>query len=79
MDDKQLKALTERLDKLIRVIALSNTRGLTMTERISLLDQCGLGPSEIADVLGTTPGSVSTILSGIRKTKKKTRPNEATT
>lgn len=70
MDDRQFKELTVRLDKLMRIIALSSTRGLTMTDRITLLDQCNLRPSEIASVVGTTPESVSTILSRARRAKK---------
>lgn len=67
MDDKQFKEIIERLDKLTRIVALSNTKGLTSTERISLLHQAGFAPREIADMLNTTPNVVSVTLSLMRK------------
>lgn len=67
MDDKQFKELMERLDKLTRVVAISNTRGLTSTDRIILLSQAGFRPREIADMLNTTSNVVSVTLSLRRK------------
>jgi len=67
MEDKQFTEITERLDKLIRIIALSSTRGLTLTERIHLLNQAGLPPKEIADILATTQNVVNVSLSQMRK------------
>jgi len=67
MDDKQFKEIIERLDKLTRVVAISNTRGLTSTDRIILLSQAGFPPREIADMLNTTPNVVSVTLSLRRK------------
>lgn len=67
MDEKELKEITNRLDKLIRIVALSSTQGLTLTERISLLYQAGSSPKEIADILGTTSNVVNVRLSEMRK------------
>jgi DNA-binding CsgD family transcriptional regulator len=67
MDDRQFKEITERLDKLTRIVALSNTKGLTSTERISLLHQAGFAPKEIADMLATTSNVVNVTLSLMRK------------
>jgi DNA-binding CsgD family transcriptional regulator len=67
MDDKQFKEIIERLDKLTRIVAISNTRGLTSTDRIILLSQAGFRPTEIADMLNTTPNVVSVTLSLWRK------------
>ena len=67
MDDKQFKEIIERLDKLTRIVAISNTRGLTSTDRIILLSQAGFRPTEIADMLNTTPNVVSVTLSLRRK------------
>jgi len=71
MDDKQFKEIIERLDKLTRIVAISNTRGLTSTDRIILLDQAGFAPREIADMINTTPNVVSVTLSLRRKKEKK--------
>jgi len=67
MEDKQVHEITERLDKLIRVVALSSTHGLTLTERISLLHQAGFRPKEIAEILGTTQNVVNVRLSEMRR------------
>jgi DNA-directed RNA polymerase specialized sigma24 family protein len=72
MDDKQFKEIVERLDKLIRIVAISNTRGLTSTDRIILLHQAGFAPREIADMLNTTSNVVSVTLS-LRRKKEKTK------
>jgi hypothetical protein len=71
MDDKQFKEIIERLDKLTRVVAISNTRGLTSTDRIILLSQAGFRPTEIADMLNTTSNVVSVTLSLRRKKEKR--------
>jgi transcriptional regulator len=70
MDDKQFKEIIERLDRLTRIIAISNTRGLTSTDRIILLNQAGFAPKEIADMLNTTSNVVSVTLSLRRKKER---------
>jgi DNA-directed RNA polymerase specialized sigma24 family protein len=67
VDDKQFKEIIERLDKLTRVVAISNTKGLPSTDRMILLYQAGFAPREIADMLNTTPNVVSVTLSLWRK------------
>jgi hypothetical protein len=59
--------IIDKLDKLTRVVALSSTRGLTMTERISILAKCGFRPIEIAGIVGTTSNVVNVRLSQLRK------------
>jgi DNA-directed RNA polymerase specialized sigma24 family protein len=67
MEERQVNEITERLDKLIRIVALSSTRGLTLTEKIYLLHQASFAPKEIADILGTTSNVVNVRLSEMRK------------
>jgi hypothetical protein len=66
----------ESTNKLLRVIIAVLLRGKeeqpsTLREQIGLLSGLGLGPSEIADILGKTSGHVNKELSGIRKSAKK--------
>ncbi|MFZ3077369.1 MAG: hypothetical protein WA139_02850 [Candidatus Aenigmatarchaeota archaeon] len=70
MEDKQLKEITERLDKLIRLVAVSDTVGRTTLERIIILSKCGFRPAEIAEIVGTTSNVVNVRLSEMRKNKK---------
>jgi DNA-directed RNA polymerase specialized sigma24 family protein len=67
MEEKQFEEIRNRLDKLIRIIALSSTKSLTSTEKISLLHQAGFAPKEIADILATTSNVVNVRLSEMRK------------
>ena len=67
VEDKQFKEITTKLDRLIRIVALSSTKGLTSTEKISLLHQAGFAPKEIADILATTQNVVNVRLSEMRK------------
>jgi DNA-binding NarL/FixJ family response regulator len=40
---------------------------ITQARKIEILSSVGLAPKEIAEILGTTPNTVSVTLSGIRK------------
>ena len=60
--------LGEKLDVLIRLQAISIVdRFSTQREKIAFLSKAGLGPKAIADILGTSPNSVSVALSNIKK------------
>ena len=76
MEEKQFNELIKRLDKLVRIVALSSTKGYTSTEKISLLSQAGFGPKEIADIIGTTQNVVNVRLSEIRKRREKNTKKE---
>jgi len=67
MEEKQLHEITSRLDRLARLVALTGSHGLTMTERIMLFYQAGFRPAEIAETLGTTANVVNVRLSELRK------------
>lgn len=67
MEEKQLREVTDRLDKLARIIALTSTQGLTTTERIYLLHKAGFSPKEIAETLGTSVNVVNVRLSEMRR------------
>jgi len=67
MEKESVDQIVERLDKLIRVVALSSTQSLTLTDRIHLLHRAGFRPSEIADILGTTSNVVNVRLSEMRR------------
>lgn len=65
------EALSEKLDVLIRLQAAALIRDLsTQKEKIAFLSQAGLRPSVIADLLSTSPNSVSVALSAMKKEGK---------
>jgi hypothetical protein len=71
MDTKTL----ESTNKLLKVIIALLLRGkdeqtLTLRQRIEVLNELGLKPMEIADILGRTNTHINKELTGIRKSQK---------
>ena len=62
--------VVELLDKILRVLSLQVGAEKGITERAKLLKLAGLDNTTIAEILGTTPASVSTLTTGLRSKKK---------
>lgn len=61
----------EKLDTLIRLQAHSSVSRLeSQKDRILFLSKAGIGPKDIADILGTTSNTVNVTLSTERKVSK---------
>lgn len=60
-------AILEKLDKILRVLAVLATKGMKQREQIALLNQAGLKPKDIADLLGTSSNTVRVELVALRK------------
>ena len=71
MEAKQFDQLMQKLDGLIRIVALSSMRDFTSTEKIALLNRAGFSPKEIAEIIGTTQNVVNVRLSEMRKREAK--------
>ena len=69
MEEKYCNEIIDRLDKLIRIVALTGLKDLTSTQKIALLSQVGFGPKEIAEIIGTNQNVVNVRLSEMRKAK----------
>ena len=71
MDDKEINKRLDQLIKLhvqsVKLSALTLTKDLTLTDSIYRLYKAGFGPTDIADILGTTPNMVNVRLSEMRK------------
>jgi len=65
--------LLERLDLILRVLAVQVAEDRSMTERARLLKIAGLDNRTIAEVLNTSDATVRTLTSNLRSKKKKTR------
>ena len=64
----RLAAIDEKLDTLIRIQAAIAVKGMaTQREKIVFLYGAGLGPSFIANVLGTTAKTVSVAMAKHKK------------
>ncbi|HWD21437.1 MAG TPA: hypothetical protein VHB20_19380 [Verrucomicrobiae bacterium] len=72
MDENAL----ESTNKLLKVIIFLLLRGkdeekLTLRQKIEILNELGMKPKEIAEILGRTNIHINKELTGIRKTQKR--------
>jgi DNA-directed RNA polymerase specialized sigma24 family protein len=70
--------MLEKLDKILRILAVLATKGMKQREQIALLNRAGLQPKDIADLLGTSSNTVRVELVALRKagtSKKKRKPS----
>jgi len=59
-----------KIDQILRILAVIATKGLKQREQIAVLNQAGLAPKDIADLLGTSSNTVRVELVGLRKAKR---------
>ena len=59
--------LEKKLDLLTKLCAINVVSGKSQKEQVRLLSIAGMGPKEIADLLGTTSNTVNVALSVLRK------------
>lgn len=64
------KEVLEQLKKISKLLAHLLVKGEIQGKAISTLTHAGLQPVEIAEILGTTSGSVRVALVGLRKKGK---------
>ena len=57
----------EKLDRVLRLVAIISIKGLSQTDQIAVLNKAGFSPKEIADLVGTTANTVRVALVGIRR------------
>ncbi len=63
--------ISTKLDQAIRLLAISVISEKKQRDQIAILSRAGLDRHEIAEILGTTPGTVSVELSIFKKHSKK--------
>ncbi len=72
MDERQFKEIMNKMDLIVRLLALNTVKDLKVQkDKTIALSSFGFGPSEIARLLGTTPNTVNVVLSEVRKRAKK--------
>jgi len=73
MDDKQFRQLLNRLDAIVKLLALNLPKEMKLSEKIVLLRNMGFPNKQIAQILGTSPKYVGVALDRAKKEKKKSR------
>jgi DNA-binding CsgD family transcriptional regulator len=76
---QQFEDVRSELRKIVRLMTLLVTKDLNQKDKIALLSTTGLQPKEIADLIGTTPNTVSVTLVQIRKEQAGRRPGRGIT
>lgn len=69
--EQGLRALEEKVDTLIKLVACGLIADKSQREQIEMLSRIGFAPKEIAGLVGTTSNTVSVMLTAIRKANKK--------
>jgi DNA-directed RNA polymerase specialized sigma24 family protein len=69
--EKKNNKIQEELQRITKILILIATEGKNQREKIETLSNIGFQPKEIAELLGTTPGSVRVALVDIRKKSKR--------
>ena len=67
---KLLESILKRLGVIIALQLRTQSKDLSTTEGIQLLTRFGLEPTEIAEILNTTPNTVNVTRSRIKRRKK---------
>lgn len=62
--------ILEELKRITKILCSIATKDMIQKEQIDLLSKLGFQPKEIAELLGTSSGTVSVALVDIRKHKK---------
>jgi DNA-binding CsgD family transcriptional regulator len=68
--------IVQKLDQILRVLAIQVGEDLSITERARILKLAGLDNATIAEVLNTTPATVRSLTAnlGRKRPKKKSKP-----
>jgi len=68
------KKVYDRLEIISRLIALGLVKGIkSKQDQVEVLDQAGLSPTEIGDLLGMKAGTVRVTLFNIRQSRLKAK------
>jgi hypothetical protein len=70
MEEKYFEEISEKLDTIIKLLAVQIVGNKKGREAISLLAEFGFQPKDIAALIGTTPNTVRVALSEMKKRKK---------
>lgn len=63
--------LIEEIKKMNKLLALMATKELPQIEKIQVLSDVGMGPKDIAQLIGASSNTVAVTLNRLKKTKKK--------
>ena len=59
--------VSQQLRRIVRLLTVLATKGMSQKDQITVLASAGFQPKEIAELLNTTPNTVSVTLHSLRK------------
>jgi hypothetical protein len=75
LDDRQFSSIVDRLDKILKLLAIETVKGKEKEQdKIDLLDSLGFKSSEIDRLLGKSPGYSSVVIAQLKKKKQPKAP-----
>ena len=69
MEEKQFKEINEKLERISKLLGAVAIQGKTFREQVQLLSDVGLGPTEIAQLVGKDVNTVNVTKSLMKKKK----------
>lgn len=69
-DQELLEQISKKLSALITLSFVKDVEKMTVEEGVRLLKRFGLSNQDMADILGTTKGTVEVLKSRVSKSKK---------
>lgn len=69
MAETTQELVLDKIDRVIRILAVIATKGLKQREQIALLSRAGLQPKDIAELIGTSSNTVRVELVALRKAR----------
>jgi hypothetical protein len=67
VDAQQFKTLSDKMDTIIKLLALNAVEGKQLKDQVLILSSFGFQPKQIADMLGKTPNHIRVLLHELRK------------
>jgi DNA-binding NarL/FixJ family response regulator len=77
-NEEMLQSINTKLDQMLRLAALQMTSGMKQVQAVQMLSAAGFERKLIAELLNTTPGTVSVTLAKA-KAKQGAKPREIET
>lgn len=69
MDNKQYKRLDEHLSRISKLLGVIAIQGKSFREQVQLLSEAGLGPTDIARIIGKDVNTIKVTKSLMRRKK----------
>jgi len=80
LDEKQFSSIVDRLDKILRLLAIETVKGKEKEQdKIDLLDSLGFKSTEIDRLLGKSPGYSSVVIAQLKRKKQPKVPVDTRT